>query len=440
MHKQSAAFSVIQLQKVRVNFVVQLNEDRKLYSVELERGANLRQAIINLPLKLKFKEGSIGSWVEEIDGFGETDRSGRQTGYGWQFYIEREGTVGLPYVVTDEPFFPGIDNFKVNNNITIVWKYENYHQDIDATWLNKTKTREGGFHLFTGDKTIGEDDVVVFSAFAESPARGGTQWFSSAGVSDPTRFLLRENSACVDISSPYVYGTKENAEQGVEKEYSSKYAYDQILIDKAAPDRSVEELFERRVLGRFMSRQASVAIPVAANKKINNGEAFHLRPIMVRMLQFIERTVGRMRIALENIARRCILFVTKLNAFVKKIVGLKKEIVRSAVILKRRWQSFAQQTVTLVRKRASECIDCITAMNDQLKHQIKRAVKLPFALISMIRGRVSSPGFKRKDARNGSVGRSDGCFSDIGRALFSIRAGKAGLWLKLAVLAAILLI
>jgi hypothetical protein len=436
MHKQSAAFSEVQLQKVRVNFVVHLNEDRKLYSVELERGANLRQAIINLPLNLKLKEGSIGGWVEEIEGFGEMDRSGRQTGYGWQFYIEKEGAAGLPYVVTDEPFFPGIDNFKVNNNITMVWKYENYHQDIDATWLNKTKTKEGEFHLFTGDKTIDEDGVVVFPAFAENPACGGTPWLSSASVSDPTRFMFRENSVCADIPSSYVYGTKENAEQGVEKECCSKYAYGQDPIDKSTPDRSMEGLLERRALGSFMSRQAGVALPVAANKMISNGEAFRLRPFTVRMLQFIERTVGRMRTVLENIARRCIQLVTNLDAFVKKIVGLRNKIVRSAVILKKRWQSFAQQTVTIVRKWVSKCINSTTATNDQLK----RAAKLPFALAPMVQGMASSLGFKRKDAQNSSIGRGDGCFSDTGHALFSIRAGKVELWLKLAVLAAILLI
>jgi hypothetical protein len=58
----------------------------------------------------------------------------------------------------------------------------------------------------------------------------------------------------------------------------------------------------------------------------------------------------------------------------------------------------------------------------------------------MVQGMASSLGFKRKDAQNSSIGRGDGCFSDTGHALFSIRAGKVELWLKLAVLAAILLI
>lgn len=138
-------------QKVKVDFIFHLKDSTNLYSVEMEKGTSMKDAVYTLPLQVKFKEGGIGSWVEEIEGIGELSQNGIKTGYGWQFYINRDGETGLPYIVDNTAYFPGLDDFKVNSNLKVEWKYECQECDIDCNLLAElTKKTDEEFHLFTG--------------------------------------------------------------------------------------------------------------------------------------------------------------------------------------------------------------------------------------------------------------------------------------------------
>ena len=191
--KQRQTSYSIQLQKVRVDFVFHLKDSMARYSVELEQGARLKEAVNNLPIAIKFKESQIGSWVEQIAEMGEIDKEGNRTGFGWQFYIHKQNETGLPYTLntndSQDVFFPGINEFKVSHNLLIEWKYECYSCDIDTKSLFAATNKTGeAYYLFTGEEKKPSKKENVILANLEKNKHNSSFYYLD---SDTSRSILQ---------------------------------------------------------------------------------------------------------------------------------------------------------------------------------------------------------------------------------------------------------
>lgn len=105
---------------VLLDVAVESSINKKSFSLFVPKGASLLEATQLLP-NLKIKEHALGKWVTALEEIEE------RNDFGWQFYIKG----GLPYVKTNNgPAFLSIENIKIDHPISVVWKYENYTQDI----------------------------------------------------------------------------------------------------------------------------------------------------------------------------------------------------------------------------------------------------------------------------------------------------------------------
>lgn len=321
IERAPSAISISQ-QKVRVDFVFHLKDSTSLYSVEMERGAALKDAVHTLPLQFKFKEGEIGSWVEEIEGMGEFHPDGKKTGYGWQFYINRNGEAGLPYIVNDTAYFPGMDDFKVNTNLKVEWKYECYECDIDCKLLAaQTKETKEDFHLFKGEE-YAEDTSISKPNEVWVEKTGGAANNNVSSRSESEIRLNHSLSFIVELSGPEQPMMKGPADEIFD--YISVSGGSQVnFIPRETPGFVTEKNEVKQRSGFIQSVSTNISEEKAMKSPIN----FQINSAK-RFLTLISAAIQRNAL---NISMKIKVIGAQLRSETMKLVACIKTAVEAAV-------------------------------------------------------------------------------------------------------------
>lgn len=367
-------------QKVRVDFIFHLNDSTSLYSIEMEKGAVLKDAVHTLPLRMKFRNGEIGSWVEEIEGMGEFSRDGRKTGFGWQFYINRNGETGLPYTVNDTAYFPGIDDFKVNSNLKMEWKYECQECDIDCNRLAaRTKRTEEEIHLFTGKEP------------EDAPKNTNPGW-KDYSTREPYAIILNKLKNPEQKERPRIhipvrsyqaveYAIAISASERPVRAEPFIYApatsrIDSIQVNGFAPqvrkENSVQAARISNVRAKIATkRQSTVPMAIAIKQKLNSVVSMPqkiLRSIQMKAAEMINRFKAKfvkLSRTIKNTIQKATNFmfhtVNSIKRTVDRIVAPVIQQIQNTVKFVQRIKSKAVKVLSYVRRAPVTVISLITA-------------------------------------------------------------------------------